>query len=184
MIIGGPNTVKPHSKVCARCLQEKHVTEFEQKRNQCKACVAARRRDRYAADPQPFRDRENAKYDAIKRSRKHARAKTNRRLSLILAGVRHRCKKRDLAFDLDHHRAELEEMFEEGRCALTGIAFNLEADKAWNSPSIDRIKPDGGYVFGNVRFILWAVNAGLGNWGEEIFMEVASAFLEKRNEPA
>lgn len=171
-------------RVCGGCLKDKHPTEFEPKRRRCRTCVAKRRRSRYAADPQPTRDREKAKYDSIKRQRKHNKTKTKNRLSLILSGTRHRCKKRGYAFDLDAHRTELQELFDDKRCALTGIAFDLETDKAWNSPSIDRIKPEGGYVFGNVRFVLWSINAALGDWGEDVLAEVASAFLEKHNEPA
>lgn len=168
-------------KTCTGCLRDKHVTEFEPKRSRCKVCVAKRRRARYAADPQPIRDRENSKYDSVKRQRKHDKAKTKNRLSLILTGVRHRCKKRGHEYDLDAHRSELQTLFDEGRCALTGIEFDLETQRAWNSPSIDRVRPRDGYTFGNVRFVLWSVNAALGHWGEDVLAEVASAFLERRD---
>ena len=61
---------------------------------------------------------------------------------------------------------------------MTGLPFDLEAEKiCWNSPSFDRIKAGGGYVRGNVRLVLFAMNAALGNWGEKQLREIMGAWL-------
>lgn len=174
--------------VCTGCLKEKHVTEFEwyagKRRKRCRVCVAARRRAAYARNPEPTRERERSKYHKRGRAAKYGKARTTARLSLLIAGAKHRSKKAGLDCDLDWNRNRLEAVMREGRCELTGIAFDLEAVKAWNSPSLDRVAAGRGYTSDNTRIVLWAVNAGLGNWGEAVFAEVASAYLERRNAAA
>lgn len=67
-----------------------------------------------------------------------------------------------------------------GRCAVSGIAFNLQRyDDALVkhpfAPSIDRRLSSGGYTADNVRLVCVAVNFGMGEWGEEVFLTLARA---------
>jgi len=82
----------------------------------------------------------------------------NVRVNFYMA--RHRAKKKGIPFNLEW--AELEAAWT-GRCALTGIAFDM---KPWKrdehislySPSLDKIDPKLGYVRGNTRWVLNAIN--------------------------
>lgn len=63
------------------------------------------------------------------------------------------------------------------RCALTGIAFNVDfrtagAGGTHLAPSPDRIGPGLGYVQGNVRWVLWAVHRAKGEMPEELFLHI------------
>ena len=67
-----------------------------------------------------------------------------------------------------------------GRCALTGIYFDLWGDvgKGKKNPytvSLDRIDSTRGYTKDNVRLVLWAVNWALSDWGEEVFDTICEA---------
>jgi hypothetical protein len=67
------------------------------------------------------------------------------------------------------------------RCALTGIPFE-EPVKGRNNPfvmSLDRIDSQGGYTQDNVRLVIFAMNAALGPWGEDVFRQVAAAYLDR-----
>lgn len=70
-----------------------------------------------------------------------------------------------------------------GRCAVSGVAFTLAISKDFTRspwrPSIDKIVPKLGYVPGNVRFVLCAVNIGMNEWGEGIYREIAKSAIEK-----
>lgn len=98
----------------------------------------------------------------------------------------YRARKKGLPFDLyepEHQKSILARF--QGSCELTGIPFELEPEGGkggkWNSPSIDRIKPEKGYVFSNVRIILFSVNLAFSNWGEEQFEQVARAWLARKD---
>jgi hypothetical protein len=66
------------------------------------------------------------------------------------------------------------------RCALTCIAFDVDyrtggAGGTHLGPSPDRIEPSRGYVRGNVRWVLWAVNRAKGEMPEELFLRICRA---------
>jgi hypothetical protein len=75
---------------------------------------------------------------------------------------------------------------QEGRCLLTGIPFELEKPKQARtgafSPSIDRIDSKRGYTIDNIRLVIWGINLGLGQWGEEIYAQIAEAYITKQKE--
>lgn len=66
------------------------------------------------------------------------------------------------------------------RCAVTGIEFFAPAECKSRvhpyTPSIDRIKPELGYVPGNVRILAYAVNAMILDWGDDLFEQVTSSY--------
>ena len=47
------------------------------------------------------------------------------------------------------------------------------------APSIDRILSDGDYTPDNVRLVCVAVNFGMGQWGQEVYMTPAQAAVAK-----
>lgn len=101
----------------------------------------------------------------------------------MLNAAKHRAKKNWLPFDLDEHREELRERLAAGHCEMTGLPFAMSGPRDWNSPSIDRIEPELGYVYGNIRLILWSLNSAFGYWGEGQFEVVARAWLERKSLP-
>lgn len=166
------------TKICNKCGTSKYEGDFmvSQKRNGqlsvsgfCRNCYNnlkkgyyARDRDRYAGHGRRWRN--SARY-----------------MTLIVA-ARGRAKKAGLAFDLDDHRDALRAKAESG-CELTGIPF-VEEDRGkpqWNSASFDRIRPELGYIFSNVRVICWGLNAAFGTWGEDQTAMLMQAWLDKRN---
>lgn len=91
-----------------------------------------------------------------------------------------RSRMKNLAFDLDFDfllRMATEQDF---RCALTGIEFLAVNEHRGRVcpfiPSIDRIEPSKGYTKGNVRIVIYAVNAMLLDWGEDLFVQVANSY--------
>lgn len=100
--------------------------------------------------------------------------------SQMIRAAKHRAKKNWLPFDLDGYREEIAERLRAGVCEATGLPFSASGPRDWNSPSIDRVKPELGYVYSNVRIILWSLNSAFGYWGEDQFEVVARAWLERR----
>lgn len=100
------------------------------------------------------------------------------RRALRSARVRARRKNVPFDLDLDFLLALAEE--QDFRCKLTGINFfarnNIKARIDPYTPSIDRIVPALGYVKGNVRIVIFAVNAMLLDWGEPLFIWIANSY--------
>lgn len=94
--------------------------------------------------------------------------------------ARYRAKKIGVPFDLDW--PFLEALWT-GKCELSGIPFNTasamrSAHICLYSPSLDRIDPDTGYVKGNVRWILNAINSFKIRGTDDDIMFIARAMLE------
>jgi hypothetical protein len=71
-----------------------------------------------------------------------------------------------------------------GRCAVSGVKFDLERFpdalvKHPFAPSIDRILSTGHYTPDNVRLVCVAVNFGMGEWGLEVYMTLARAAVAR-----
>jgi hypothetical protein len=91
-----------------------------------------------------------------------------------------RAVKLGLPFDLDDEWAKKRWT---GRCELTDIAFAkgyFTTNTRSFFPSIDRIYPNKGYLKGNCRFILWAVNAMKTDGTEADMFRIAEALVGNR----
>jgi len=91
-----------------------------------------------------------------------------------------RLKRPTLRFDLKLHHIESLWGAQHGRCAVSGLSFSMAPFdfalvKRPYGPSLDRIDAQKGYVRGNVRLVCTAVNFGLGQWGDEVFLPIAEA---------
>jgi hypothetical protein len=68
-----------------------------------------------------------------------------------------------------------------GKCQLTGMAFDFKpAERTFRNPyapSIDRIDSQKGYTKDNVRIVLSAVNAALGEFNEEEMLPILKAMI-------
>lgn len=111
---------------------------------------------------------------------KSQRLRIGKTLNSVLRGAKTRAMKRGIAFDLDLDWA-LDQVERQGcKCLLTSIPFFMQCDSTRKahpfSPSLDRITPSEGYVRGNVRIVVLAVNLMLNDWGPEIVERVMSGW--------
>lgn len=107
--------------------------------------------------------------------------------------ARNRARRAGLAFDLcegtTEHESTAENLYnaQGGWCAVTGVRFSLEAYpkalvKHPFAPSLDQRLPKGGYTKDNVRLVCVAVNFGLGEWGDQVYLSLAQAANEFRKQ--
>jgi hypothetical protein len=72
---------------------------------------------------------------------------------------------------------------QQGLCAVTGLPFDDtrhgETLVRPFIPSLDRIDARKGYVRGNVRLVLAAVNFAIGQWGSPLFITIARAAVKQ-----
>lgn len=76
-------------------------------------------------------------------------------------------------------RNYLLQLFKEqgGRCALSGVAMKVKKGSAV-CLSLDKIKPEEGYVIGNVQWVAWAVNRAKGDMSEAVFVDMCRQICE------
>ena len=113
--------------------------------------------------------------------RRAAKRRLEKRAMCLIAGARVRCRKKGITFDLDGFSEELQRRIDLGACEISGIPFDLSPGRKPTSPSLDRKNPAGGYTPNNVRVICHALNAALGDWGEDALAPIMMGWLAKRN---
>ena len=101
-------------------------------------------------------------------------------LQSMVPRSRHRAGRAQFAHDLVPDHAEQLFRRQGGRCAISGLPFSLARFegvlvKHPFAPSLDRISSRGGYTTDNVRLVCIAVNFGMGQWGEELYLTFARA---------
>lgn len=176
-------------KTCPTCKKEKDLSLFSKDASrisgvsaQCKACRADRSKE-YRARTAEARRAAQAKWrleNAAHLKRRSEKRRLEKRAQCLVAAARTRSRLKGIPFSLDDHVDALQKIIDEGCCELSGIRFDLSPGRKPNSPSLDRISPEHGYVPGNVRVICHALNAALGDWGEGAFATIADAWLRKR----
>jgi hypothetical protein len=105
----------------------------------------------------------------------------------IFAAARKNAKRRKIEWQLSPADVERLIMRAQGKCELSKKPFSAALAHRANgrreyAPSLDRIDSAGIYEFGNCRLVLFAVNAGLNDWGDSVLFEVAEALVEARRE--
>lgn len=103
-------------------------------------------------------------------------------LHVLLSATRNRARSSRVPFDLTlDYLVELWEG-QAGKCAVSGLSFQRSRSK-WvrnpYNPSLDRIIPMDGYVRGNVRFVLDAVNVALNEWGLQEVLPIFAAIVQR-----
>lgn len=169
-------------KTCTVCQMTKSLTEFRKwsvgsrdgYRPLCKPCQRTYEMQWRAENRERLRlaragRAEQAKAYSLKHREKY-------RARVLIAECRRRCAKKGIAFDLDQFEAQIQARIDKGVCELTGLPFDLTTKERAFSPSLDRIEAGGPYTHDNIRIVIFAVNALLGNWGESVAERVCAAF--------
>lgn len=113
-----------------------------------------------------------------------ANRRLTKRAMCLVASARTRARKRGLSFSLtEADIAHFQDTIDKGHCELSGVAFTLVGGRSATSPSLDRIVPSLGYVSGNVRVVCHALNAGMGDWGENELLRIVQTWLTTRSSP-
>jgi hypothetical protein len=105
-------------------------------------------------------------------------------LAKLVASAKGHARKADRPFELTTEFVESLYAQQKGRCEVTGLQFNQQRFpdalvKHPFAPSIDRRLSSGGYTNDNVRLVCVAVNFGMGQWGEEVFLTLARAAADR-----
>lgn len=103
------------------------------------------------------------------------------RAHFLIGRARERARKKHIPFDLTVQA--IANVLEKGVCQVTGIPFDMSVyggKRPW-APSIDRLDSSKGYVFGNVRVVVWAYNCAKNVWPEEVFDRLISAAASNRS---
>jgi hypothetical protein len=144
------------------------------------------------ADPEKKRERDRERYQNNKeavlaqqakyrQNNKEARAAAaaeyrqtpGGRAAGLASDARHRAS--DKGIDYTLNTGVIAEVLEGGKCQRTGLPLNLTGGWTWDSASLDRIDNQGGYTPENTRVVLWAYNASINNWGEDVVLKIADA---------
>ena len=157
------------TKVCSRCRVRKPYYEFG---------YLGRVKSRLQSWCRS-RGTQHKREDRRERPEHHRSIEEGSRYSHLICHARTRAKRRGLSFDLFEHREKIRDRVRSGHCEMTGLPFNFSAGQTFDSPSIDRINPDEGYTYSNIRIILYGMNAALGNWGEEKLAIMVQAWQTK-----
>lgn len=135
----------------------------------CKTCYKTREQERKQRVP------------SAERATSFKKWRRDNRASALVSMARYRAKQKGLPFTLtDEDTARLQWVIDLGRCQVTGIPFNLDDGKTWDSPSLDRIDSTRGYTPENTRVVLYCVNVMANLWGEEKILKIADALRATR----
>jgi len=152
--------------VCYECSRQKSREWYANNKEK----AIAWKRNWIAQNKEQFADR-----------RKRYRSRAETRAKEMLAMAKFASKKKNVACDLDYEW--ILSKLTTGTCEMTGVKFDLEPlPEGRQNPytaSMDRIKPELGYVKTNVRMILWALNAAFNSYGEHVYADIARVFLAK-----
>ena len=165
-------------KRCSRCRQNKGVSEFNRKPGgahgvdcYCRECKRTKRK-RYRLTGSIKR------VDAAYRAR--MRGTLRWEMSQRLTSIKIRSKRKGLKCELSI--CDLVGLWESqgGRCAVSGMKMSMGGgqEKSPNLVSIDRIHPPAGYTISNVRLVVWAVNAGMQDWGTSTYLDLCLKVVE------
>lgn len=174
-------------KVCTVCKTMKHLTEFRKYSGRSRGGVRPLCKDCQREYEKKWRS-SSKEYMAAQRQKRRDADKVYRqewmcrnRASYLVSECRRRCTKKGIPFNLDQHVQELEKRIAAGVCEVSGYPLNNtpSTGRTFNTPSLDMINPKGGYLYENVRIVAFAVNAALGDWGEQNFKQIMKMWMAK-----
>lgn len=202
-----PNT---KNKYCSKCDSEKPLAEFNKDKNRkdgkmifCKECIVKyskiirkRHNQKRTEYNKKYREENRKKYNdwekdyynknnkKMNRTAKKWRI-TNGRYKIMHLAAQSRARKKNIQYELNPEMIEICIMFQQNKCAITGIEFNHNIDENYNcrpfAPSIDRIENSKGYVLDNIQIVCNMVNKAKNIYKMEIFDEMCRKRMEKLN---
>lgn len=108
-------------------------------------------------------------------------------LRTLVPRSRYRAERSSFVHDLPADQGQQLFQRQRGLCAISGLPFSLVEFagvlvKHPFAPSLDRISSHHGYTADNVRLVCVAVNFGVGQWGEELYLTFARAAVDWSNQ--
>jgi hypothetical protein len=124
--------------------------------------------------------------DRVRENWRRYRATSRGSITQLLNNAKDRAKREGVDFNLT--REWVEKRLNAGICELTGLSIQanpvsrgLMPHRAHpNAASIDRKQAGGPYTEENCRMVCFAINQALSDFGEELFFEIARAFVKKK----
>lgn len=153
------------TRVCSRCNTEKSIAFFYKRERVCRECRNIRVRENYS-------NMDNKKKDVIrKKAREKSRNLTTEQVENrnnrmyhyyrkdpvknIYEHAKRRAREKGYLFDI-----EISDVIIPDVCPVLGIPLMIgDGYQTHNSPTLDRICNDKGYVKGNVQVISWRANS-------------------------
>lgn len=116
-------------------------------------------------------------------NKKNRERRKNRPFHFICLTKKSECKHKKIPFNLTTEC--LEELWEKqnGKCAVSGLKMELPYDNSdfdWVG-SVDRIEFDKGYIIGNVRWVVNAINTFKGQKTDDFMFKIAKAIVDHNN---
>lgn len=162
--------------VCSACNQDKPQNEFKftysrgkkMPRRQCLKCYYGRIREREANNP------------SVMARRKFITNRSNNNLKKTPVGwckkmirqCKSKCKKRNIRFDITY--LDLLDVFpKDGNCPVFKVPLELTGFSQYNA-SVDKLKPELGYVKGNIAVISTKANSIKNNASADEIRRVAN----------
>ena len=135
-----------YMRICTKCNNEKDDTEISLNNYWCKECQAHRARERRAGiNASAIIPEDVLNYDT---------QEGQTRESKLLAGVKYRAIINNIPFNLT-----IEDCIIPTNCPVLGIRLTTNIHSSnFNSPSIDRLVPELGYIKGNTNIISHRAN--------------------------
>jgi hypothetical protein len=151
-------------KKCTKCGIEKDLTCYSKNRNrlrsECKDCAAiGKSKYYYENGGKEKKAATNKKYyyengGKEKDSKRHRDFRLNNPNAELFRHARHRAKRKNIPFDITAEDVIIPET-----CPVLGIQLQIgEKVVCNNSPTLDRIKPELGYVKGNIQVLSYRAN--------------------------
>jgi hypothetical protein len=181
------------NKNCPHCKQTKPISDFSKRSDSklglmswCRPCNRNKvkkwrlnNKEKCYANMLKWKRKNKVKVSAIQK-RYRSNNPLNVRSTKMVCEARSKSLIKNLPFNIDFQYVY--NLCKTGKCDITGIEFNTKSGKNPYSPSLDRIVPKLGYIRGNVRVILWALNAFKNKWSDSEIYPIAKQFCKSYEE--
>ena len=186
-------TRKMKSKKCPKCNEVKQVSEFSKRGDSrlglmswCKPCNREKVSKWRSVNKEKVNEYQR-KWNEANRDKVNSKQKKYRSLnplkirsSKMLLEAKVKSIRNNVPFNIDFEYVY--NLCENGKCSITGLDFEILNKRGPRSPSLDRIVPRLGYTKGNVRVILWALNAFKNEWSDSEIYPIAKEFCRSYEE--